>query len=129
MPQVDPDDDDIARFVVWHRRYDPERRERRNVVIAAFDNHVEQHRFIEIYSAELGIRKAAGEAEAGEWVGGVALDPCHRRRQRHARRLRKAIKRSAKTGVGITEEEWADLIADLPSNVSVLRVERTEDEK
>src|SRR5271166_5524637 len=35
---VDPDDDSICRWVVSHFRYDPARNERRNVVVAAFDN-------------------------------------------------------------------------------------------
>jgi hypothetical protein len=41
MAQVDPADDSIKRFIVRHYRYDPERRERRHVVVAAFDNEPE----------------------------------------------------------------------------------------
>jgi hypothetical protein len=35
---VDPNDDSRERFVIWHYRYDPTRREHRNVTVAAFDN-------------------------------------------------------------------------------------------
>jgi hypothetical protein len=38
---VDPDDDSLGRDVVWHFRYDAVRDERRNVVVAAFDNEQE----------------------------------------------------------------------------------------
>jgi hypothetical protein len=41
MAKVDADDDTIRRFVVQHYRYDPDRHERRPVVIAAFDNEAE----------------------------------------------------------------------------------------
>src|SRR5580700_7663243 len=41
MAQVDPADDSIKRFIVRHYRYDPERRARRHVVVAAFDNEPE----------------------------------------------------------------------------------------
>jgi hypothetical protein len=41
MSRVDPEDDSIERFIVRHHRYDPLRRERRHVVVAAFDNEQE----------------------------------------------------------------------------------------
>jgi hypothetical protein len=41
MAVVDPDDDSIQRYVVWHYCYDADRNERRNVVVAAFDEEQE----------------------------------------------------------------------------------------
>ena len=38
MAQVDPDDDDIDRWVVRRYAHDPLRHERRHQVVAAFDN-------------------------------------------------------------------------------------------
>ena len=38
MPRVDPDDDSIRRWVLRHYRYDPHRRQRRHVFVAAFDD-------------------------------------------------------------------------------------------
>jgi hypothetical protein len=37
MARVDPEDDTIWRFIACHYRYDPQRQERRHVVVAAFD--------------------------------------------------------------------------------------------
>jgi hypothetical protein len=41
VAEVDPDDDSIRRFIVRHYRYDPDRHERRHVVVAAFDSERE----------------------------------------------------------------------------------------
>jgi hypothetical protein len=38
MSVIDPKNDSTARWVVHHYRWDPERNERRNVVVAAFDD-------------------------------------------------------------------------------------------
>jgi len=59
--KVDPDDDSICRWVVWHYRYDPDRRERRNVVVAAFDNAHEFLVDVEKRAARLRMRKERGD--------------------------------------------------------------------
>jgi hypothetical protein len=41
VARVDPADDGIKRFIVRHSCYDPQRRERRHVVVAEFDNEPE----------------------------------------------------------------------------------------
>jgi hypothetical protein len=47
--EVDAKDDAIERWLLLELRYDPDRRERRNVVVAAFDSEAECHRrFIEL---------------------------------------------------------------------------------
>ena len=61
MAKVDPDDDTIYRWVVQHYRYDPDRRERRHVVVAAFDNPNEFHTDIEERAAQLRARKERGD--------------------------------------------------------------------
>ena len=38
MSEVDSEDDTIWRWVIHHYRFDPTRSERRNVVVAAYDN-------------------------------------------------------------------------------------------
>jgi hypothetical protein len=80
VARVDVDDDHVRRFVVQHYRFDPERHERRHVVVAAFDNEDE---FIElIHSIEADIRR---RAEAGAFVdknehaSGMCLEPGHSR--------------------------------------------------
>ncbi len=44
MSEVDAEDDAIERWLVLEFRYDPDRRERRNVIVAAFDSEDECHR-------------------------------------------------------------------------------------
>jgi hypothetical protein len=70
---VDPGNDNVARWVVHHYRYDSARNERRNVVVAAFDNAEEFDREVEKRSAELRLEQAAGTRDAGEQISGVEL--------------------------------------------------------
>jgi hypothetical protein len=73
MSAVDPGNDDVARWVVHHYRYDSARNERRNVVVAAFDNAEEFDLEIAKRTAELRLEQAAGTRNAGEQISGVAL--------------------------------------------------------
>ncbi len=75
MALVDPEDDSATRYVVWHYRYDPDRRERRNVTIAAYDNEVECIDEIRRLSEQLEQRKADALAEALETISGVVKPP------------------------------------------------------
>ena len=62
VPLADPTDDSAVRFVLEHFRYDPERHERRKVVVAAYDNEVE---FLDAFAesnAELAKRQQDGSA-------------------------------------------------------------------
>lgn len=114
MSRVDPDDDSIRRFVVYHHRYDPDRHERRHVVVAAFDNKGEWNACMAETQAELRRRRAKGEAvEPYEGVSGVVLEPGYRRRQQNARVVRRAMKH------GVMPTGWEDL--ELPSNFAILR--------
>lgn len=96
MGQVDPDDDEVDRWVVWHYRYDVARSERRNVVIATFDNVAEFEDRIEAERSRLSHRKSAGEAEATEEITGTHMPAGHQARMRMQRlrpRPRKARER------------------------------------
>ena len=73
MGAVDPENDDVARWVVHHYRYDSARNERRNVVVAAFDNAKEFDLEIVRRAAELRLEQAAGTRNAGEQISGIAL--------------------------------------------------------
>ena len=75
VPEVDPKDDTPTRFVIWHFRYDAGRRERRNVLVTAYDNEAEFEQAIEALSRDLKFRKASGEAEDCEHLGGIVYEP------------------------------------------------------
>jgi hypothetical protein len=120
VASVDPDDDAVARYVVTHYRYDPDRRERRHVVVAAFDDPDEFHADINLRAEQLCIRRKSGEhVDRLERITGRTYAAGYRRQQRDAHLLRRAIEHGVAPVLG-------DL--DLPTNVSVARaVHRSAD--
>ena len=114
MAKVDPDDDGIYRWVVQHYRYDPDRRERRHVVVAAFDNPNEFHTDIEERTAQLRARKERGEdVDHAEYISGMMLQSGYRRLQGNADLLKGAIEHA---GALIDVEDM-----DSPSHAECLR--------
>lgn len=87
-PNVDPNDDSIDRWVVWHYRYDPDRRERRNMIIAAFDNRRAFMKFFERTNAELDVAKSEGRAEEKERISGTKLKAGYREEINQFRQFR-----------------------------------------
>jgi len=113
VAEVDPKDDTIRRFVVWHYRYDPVRRERRHVVVAAFDNEREFLAFIERIRAEIEERRQRGEnVDPREHASGVVYEPGHLRRAANGHLLSRAFKHGV---AGLRFEEL-----ELPTNMAVL---------
>jgi hypothetical protein len=113
---VDPDDDTIDRWVVLHYRYDPDRRERRDVAVAAFDNADEFDADIHARAEQLRARSERGdEFDRLERITGRAYPAGYRRQQRDAHLL----KRSIEHGVAPVIDDL-----DLPPNVSVTQAER-----
>jgi hypothetical protein len=114
MPKIDPDDDRLHRYVVRHYRYDSERRERRHVVVAAFDNRRE---FWECFHAawdEIELRRANGEdVHPSEHVSGIEHEPGYRRRAANGRLIVRALRR----GVWVP---WVDDL-ELPSSMATYR--------
>ena len=120
MAEVDPDEDSRRRFVVHHYRYDPQRRERRNVVVGAFDNKAEyQARMTEV-SAELERRREAGEdVDPSEHVSGTVLESGYQRRSANARLLQRALEH------GVHGEALRALWGmELPRSIVPLEAER-----
>jgi hypothetical protein len=116
VARVDPADDDVERFVVRHYRYDPQRRERRHVVVAAFDNEPEFHACMDTVQDGIKARRARGEpVDPGEHASGVVQQPGYLRRAANGHLLRRAIRHGV-AGPWIAELE-------LPSNMSVARAE------
>lgn len=85
MAQVDPDDDSLDRYIVWHYAYDPARHERRNQVVAAFDDAREFEDYVDRAQADLRRRQATDGVDPKEHFGGV-IKLRGREAQKQARR-------------------------------------------
>jgi nitroreductase len=113
MARVDVGDDSIRRFVVRHYRYDPDRRERRHVLVAAFDNRREFEQCLQAVSADIDRRRAAGEpVDAKEYVSGVVREAGGDMRAANGRLVVRAI------GHGVTPGPWVRRLP-LPPNIAV----------
>jgi len=120
VARVDPGNDDVKRFIVRHYRYDPQRRERRHVVVAAFDNEPEYRACMDGAQDEIKGRRDRDEpVDPSEHASGVVHEPGFLRRAANGHLVMRAIRHGA-TGSWIGELE-------LPSNMSVVRAERTGD--
>ena len=116
MAQVDPDDDSIKRFIVHHYRYDPQRRQRRNVVVAAFDSEVESHACMREVGAEIERRREAGEeVDPREHASGSIHEPGSRRRAANGHLIARALSH------GVSPRSLQGL--EWPSNMTVLGAE------
>ncbi len=115
MAAVNPDDDTVRRYVVRHYRYDPDRRERRHVVVGAFDNESEYDACLVAADAALGARRDSGEVvDPREHISGTVYEPGYRRLQQNGRLLRRAAEH------GVWPPNWQDI--ELPSNVGIVQV-------
>jgi hypothetical protein len=111
MAQVDPQDDSIRRFIVRHYRYDPQRRERRHVVVAAFDNDAEYETRLQEEATEIRHRRDNGEnVDRAEHASGSICEPGYLRRSANGHLLSRAIRH------GVTPPDLDRL--ELPSNMS-----------
>src|SRR5215472_2304443 len=115
VARVDPDDDSLRRYIVYHYRYDPERHERRNVVVAAFDSRREFNACFKAESVALERRRAVGEQlDPSEHVSGTVREPGYRQRAANGRLVTRAL------GHGVRPGPWLDEL-EMPSNMAVLR--------
>ncbi len=113
VARVDPDDDNLRRHIVWHYRYDPERHERRHVVVAAFDSRREFNACLQAVSEEIERRKAAGEpVDPREHVSGTLHEPGSGRRAANGRLVMRALRH------GVAPGPWMDEL-EMPSNMAV----------
>jgi hypothetical protein len=91
VARVDPDDDDIDRWVVRRYAYDPQRHERRHQAAAAFDNEGQFLALLDQSREQLQQRRDAGEdIDAHEHYSGAHLEPGYRRRQQNRRLIWRA---------------------------------------
>ncbi|HEX8972022.1 hypothetical protein [Oryzihumus sp.] len=118
MATVDIDDDDLRRFVVHHYRYDPERHERRHVLVGAFDDAAEARACFDRVRADLERRRETDPGfDRREHVSSRTLEPGDRRRDANSRLLRRTIRH------GVTPGDWADDL-ELPSSTWLMRFGR-----
>ncbi|MFC8502479.1 hypothetical protein ACFUC1_08970 [Pedococcus sp. NPDC057267] len=114
MPRVDVDDDSIRRFVVRHYRYDPERRERRHVVVDCFDAEAEFLAGLDAVRAAIEARRSSGQVvHPTEHASGVTYEPGDRARAATGHLLRRMLDH------GVNPSRYIDP-EDLPSNISYL---------
>lgn len=117
MAMVDPDDDDIRRYVVQHYRYDPQRHERRHVVVAAFDNAREFDACLQGIHADIEARRAAGEpVDRSEHASGTIHEPGHQRLAANGRLVLRAFRH------GVSPGPWLEDL-ELPRNVAILKAD------
>jgi hypothetical protein len=114
VARVDPEDDTIWRFIACHYRYDPQRRERRHVVVAAFDNEAEYFACVESIGDEIARRRERGEpVDPREHASGVVHEPGYLHRSANGHLVLRAIRH------GVTGS-WIERL-ELPSNMSIMR--------
>lgn len=115
---MDPEDDDIRRFVVHHYRYDPERRERRHVLVGAFDDAAEARTCLDRVRAEIDRRRETDpDFDRHEYVSSRTLEPGERRRAASSRLLRRSIRH------GVAPGDWSQDL-ELASSTGLLRFGR-----
>ena len=110
---IDPDDDSITRWVVRHYRYDECRHERRQVIVAAFDNESEFEEAIADLARDIENRRHAGRADPKEHVTGTVIKPGDRRRAATGHKLRRALDHGVDVSAILEEEE-------LPGNMHAM---------
>jgi hypothetical protein len=111
--KVDVGDDSIRRFVVRHYRYDPERHERRHVIVAAFDNEAEFLGLMEAIRGDIERRRSSGApVDRNEHSSGTVYEPGDCQRAATGHMVRRMLEH------GVDPRRWVEL-RDLPSSISV----------
>lgn len=106
------EDDGIRRFVVHHHRYDPERHQRRLVLVAAFDTRREYKTCLRATEADIERRRSAGEpVDPDEHATGSVYEPGHLRRTANGHVVRRMMEHGVDPGPWFEEH-------DLPRNVA-----------
>lgn len=92
VPAVDPNDDSVWRWVVQHYRFDPERNQRRRVVVAAYDNEAEFDAALTAYIRLISAGIDGGDRDPREHVGGVIWHPGYHAEQARGRLAGDAVR-------------------------------------
>ena len=102
-------DDTIWRWVIHHYRFDPERRQRRDVVVAAFDTAAELEAAVNQYHLEIQVGIDGGVRDDRERVTGVVWHPGYHSERARERTLSQAAAHGGPRSV--------PLDGPLPSNI------------
>lgn len=94
MAHVDPEDDSIRRFVIYRYAYDPQRRERRHQLVAAYDNVAEFERELDRARETL-----TGLDRREHWTGTVK-EPGHDRKARAGHLARRRAEHGGQPSTG-----------------------------
>lgn len=116
MTAVDPEDDSITRWVIHHYRYDRQRRQRRHVLVRAFDNPADFERVISQLQGQIEGQRTSAESDPAEHVTGTVWEPGDRARAATGHLVQRAIEHGADPS-RILES------GTLPSNMALLRFE------
>ncbi|MFV0461687.1 MAG: hypothetical protein ACK5MP_00585 [Nostocoides sp.] len=111
--EIDPEDDSLDRWIVRHYRYDPQRRQRRHVTVAAYSSRAEMNRAMDDLAGVIRDGIATGERDTRESVTGVHHPPGHLAAQAVAHRVRRAVEHGVDPRLVLDGDR-------LPSNVAIL---------
>jgi len=120
VAKVDGGDDSIRRFVVYHYRFDPERPERRHVLVAAFDKKREFEACMASIRTDIERRATAGEpVDRHEHSLGRIYEPGHLRRAATGHLVRRMMEHGVDLSRWLKEQ-------DLPHNMALFASGRSE---
>ena len=119
MAEVDHSHDTIWRWVIHHYRFDPARRERCNVVVAACDNEGEFNTEFERHAQMIRDTIAAGPRSSSESLTGVNLETGYLAASARGHHVRRALEH------GVSPERVLATEA-LPQNIAVLTFAKGE---
>ena len=116
MVQVDVDDDTIWRWAIRHYRFDSARSQRRNVVVAAYDDIAEYERELDLLSSRIRAEILADTRSNTEHVSGTVMHPGYQAAQARGHAVRRAVNHGA---------DPRPLLSDgpLPTNMAVFGVD------
>ena len=106
MSEVDPEDDTVHRYLVWHFKYDQNRRQRRMVVLGAFNTFPEAERLFLSKSNELVLLVASGQADPRERMSLDNRYPGHHARAVEGRLAMRKMK-SGWIAQGLTKKQMS----------------------
>ena len=119
MAEIDRNDDTVWRWVIHRYQFDPSRRERRNVVVATYDNEREFQTEFERHAQILRNDIAAGARSSRENLGGVVLEPGYLAASARGHNVRRAIEHGVSPGRLLPT-------GPLPQNMAVLTFATSE---